>query len=109
MRLAEPWVWLSELLATLWSRPDELMLQLGAGGERLVARMRALLSATLLLVPPINALLGAGVNQTMAGLGAAVVLNVMALLWLGLARRSRHHAWLPYATGTCGVCQIRSM
>ena len=106
MRLAVPWLWLRELLATLWSRPDELMLQLGAGGERLVARMRALLAASLLLVPPINALLGATANQTMAGLGAAVLLNVVALLWLGLARRSRHHAWLPYATGTWDVSVI---
>lgn len=103
MRLAVLWSWLRELFATLWSRPDELMLQLGAGGEHLVARMRALLAAALLLAPPIGALMGATVEQTLVGLGVAVVLNVMAQLWLALARRSRHHAWLPYATSTYDV------
>ena len=35
--------WMGELFGVLLARPDELMLELGAGGEVLVARLRALL------------------------------------------------------------------
>ena len=44
-----------EVCATLFARPDEVMLELGAGGELLVARIRALLSAICLLLPLANA------------------------------------------------------
>lgn len=42
----------------LWQRPDEVMLQYGAGGELLVAKMRAGLSLLVLLLPLISALGG---------------------------------------------------
>ena len=37
--------WIGELLGTLTARQDEAMMELGAGGELLVARLRAALSA----------------------------------------------------------------
>ena len=43
VRMHEP-VPLKRVLATLFGRPDEVMLELGAGGELLVAKVRALLS-----------------------------------------------------------------
>ncbi len=94
---------LSELVASLMSRPDELMLEIGAGGERLVARIRALLSALCLLLPLVAALSGAKVSETLIGLAAAVFINVMAQVWLALTRNPRRHGWLPYATGTYDV------
>ena len=50
--------WLRDLATTLLARPDEIMLELGAGGELLVARIRALLSALVLLLPLLNAAAG---------------------------------------------------
>ncbi len=94
---------LSELVASLMARPDELMLEIGAGGERLVARIRALLSALCLLLPLVAALSGAKVSETLIGLAAAVFVNVMAQVWLALTRNPRRHGWLPYATGTYDV------
>jgi diguanylate cyclase (GGDEF)-like protein len=95
--------WLRDWLATLLARPDEIMLEQGAGGELLVARVRALLSALVLLLPLANALGGARISETLIGLGAAVLINVVAQVWLALARRPRRHGWLPWATGTWDV------
>ena len=50
MGLRGTFLWLKDLVGTLLERPDELMLELGAGGELLVARLRALLSLTALLI-----------------------------------------------------------
>lgn len=99
----EPKGWLGALLATLLARPDEVMLELGAGGELMVARLRAALSALLLLLPLIGAATGAEVGETVIGLAAAVFVNIMAQVWLALARQRRQHAWLPYATCTYDV------
>jgi len=95
--------WLDDLFATLLARPDEIMLELGAGGELLVARVRALLSALILLLPLISAASGAKISETLIGLAAAVFINIMAQLWLALARDPRRHGWLPYATGTYDI------
>jgi diguanylate cyclase (GGDEF)-like protein len=81
-----------------FSRPDEMMLELGAGGELLVARLRAVLSALVLLLPLAGALTGADASETTIGLAAAVLVNLMAQAWLLLARNTRAHAWLPWTT-----------
>lgn len=96
MRVTDGW-W-HELGRTLFSRPDEVMLDLGAGGELLVARVRALLSALALLLPLAAGLSGGSVTETMIGLGAALFINLCAQIWLALARNRRRHDWLPYAT-----------
>ena len=101
--LDEPRGWLGDVVHTLLSPQDEVMLELGAGGERLVARLRAALSALLLLLPLAGAVSGADVSETVIGLAAAVFVNVMAQLWLVLSRSPRRHAWLPYATSTYDV------
>lgn len=92
-----------DLLARALARPDELMLQFGAGGELLVARVRAVLSALILLLPLLHAASGGDSIELMIGLGAAVLVNAVAQLWLALARRQRLYRWLPYATGTWDV------
>ena len=91
------------ILARLLARPDEVMLELGAGGELLVAKLRAMLSASILALPLIAGLGGASTNETLIGVGAAVFVNIVAQVWLALARDHRRHRWLPYATGTWDV------
>ena len=46
---------------------------------------------------------GGKVNETLIGLAGAVFVNIMAQVWLALARQPRRHGWLPYATGTYDV------
>ena len=94
---------LKRVLATLFGRPDEVMLELGAGGELLVAKVRALLSLLVLVLPLAAAFEGADTTRTLLGLGAAVFVNIMAQVWLALARNHRRHHWLPYATGAWDI------
>lgn len=91
------------LVSRLLAPPDEVMLEHGAGGELLVAKLRAALSVPILALPLIAGLGGAGTAQTLGGLAAAVFVNIMAQVWLALARNHRRHRWLPYATGTWDV------
>lgn len=87
-----------EVLSALLARPDEVMLEIGAGGELLVARLRVVVAALLLLLPLANALSGGTVKETLVGLGGAVGVNLFAQVWLQLARRRRRYRWLPFAT-----------
>ena len=91
------------MLATLFGRPDEVMLELGAGGELLVAKVRALLSLLLLALPLAAGVGAVDTTRTLTGIGVAVFVNIMAQVWLALARDHRRHRWLPYATGTWDV------
>jgi two-component system cell cycle response regulator len=84
-------------------RPDALMLELGAGGELLVAQLRAVLSLLLLLLPLINLLTGGKFGETMAGLVGVVLTIVVSQVWLALARQRGRYRWLPWATATYDV------
>lgn len=95
--------WGRDLLRTLFARPDEVMLDLGANGELLVARIRALLSVLTLLLPLVAGLTGAPIAEVLIGLGAAVSVNVFAQVWLALANQRRRFGWLPYATTTYDI------
>src|SRR5690606_41948097 len=81
-----------DMLGRLMTPPDEVMRGLGANGDRLVARVRLLLSGLALAVPLLAAASGAGMPRVLACLGAVVLANAVALLWLVLARR--HRPWL---------------
>jgi two-component system, cell cycle response regulator len=92
-----------DIAGALLARPDEVMLEVGAGGELLVARLRVAVSAMLLLLPLANILTGGTLNESLIGLAGAVFVNIFAQLWLALARRKRRYAWLPFASGAYDV------
>jgi len=87
-----------EIVESLLSPPDEIMLEVGASGELVVARLRVLLAALLLLLPLAHALSGGSLREVLVGLVAAMLINVFALVWLQLARRPRRYDWLSFAT-----------
>jgi diguanylate cyclase (GGDEF)-like protein len=92
-----------DIAASLLGRPDEVMLEVGASGELLVARIRVAVAAILLLMPLLNAISGGTVNETLIGLAGAVFVNLCAQAWLALARRKRQFPWLPYASSAYDV------
>ena len=94
---------LSDFCRRLLARPDALMLELGAGGELVVARIRALLSMVLLLLPLANLLMGGKYSESMIGLVGVVLTIVVSQVWLALARHQGRYRWLPYATATFDV------
>lgn len=79
------------------------MLELGAGGELIVARIRALLSMLILLLPLANLLIGGKFSESMIGLVGAVLAIVVSQVWLAMARYQGRYRWLPYATATYDV------
>lgn len=91
------------IAVALSSRPDEMMLGVGASGELLVARLRVVIAGALLLLPLVNALGGGTIRETLIGLAAVVLINAFALAWLTLARRPRRYRWLSLASSAFDV------
>ena len=88
----------------LFERPDALMLELGAGGELLVAQLRAALSLVLLLLPLVNVATGEYTPwEATIGMLGAVLAVVMSQVWLALARHRGLYRWLPWATSSYDV------
>lgn len=94
---------IGDALRSLLSQPDQVLLDIGSGGELLVARLRVAIALSLLLLPLINAATGGSVRETMIGLGGAVFVNLFAQVWLALAQRRRQHRWLPFASSAFDV------
>lgn len=92
-----------EIVAALLLRPDEIMLGVGASGELLVARLRVVIAGALLLLPLANAFAGGSIEETLIGLGGAVVVNGFALVWLALAQHPRRYRWLSFVTSAFDV------
>lgn len=94
---------LRTVLVRLWTRPDELMLESGAGGERMVARMRVVVALLLLPVPLLLAIQGHGLGTMAWAMGFAVLVNAAAQVLLALAHDRRRYPWLPYASSSWDV------
>lgn len=97
------------LADTLLAPPDDIMLEHGAGGERFVAKLRAVLSLLLLPMPLVGAAYGSRTSEVLVGLAAATVANLMAQVWLALSRRPGRYRWLPYATSTYDITAITAV
>lgn len=90
-------------LREIWQRlrapPDALMLELGAGGELLVAKLRAALSLVLLLLPLINIMTGEYTpTEGFVGMFAVILTVFVSQFLLALARHQRRYPWLPWLT-----------
>lgn len=89
---------LDDLAQSLREAPDEILLEVGAGGELLVARLRIVLAVLLLLLPALNHLSGGTPEETAAGLFGALMVLALSRAWLHLAKRKRRYPWLPMAS-----------
>ena len=58
---------LDDLSRDLRERPDEIMLEIGAGGELLIARIRVASTLLLLLLPATNLLFGGSYYESISG------------------------------------------
>ncbi len=94
---------LVELTRTVRDRPDEIVLDIGAGGELLVARIRLCAVALLMLMPLINLLTGGGLFESLAGFAGTGLGLLLAIVWLVLAKQRRRYRWLPFVTSASDV------
>src|SRR6185503_16381071 len=97
---------LADLHRALRDPPDEVMLEIGAGGEILMARMRLVVAIFLLLLPIVNWFDGGRLYETLvAFIGIGLVL-ILSQVWLSLARHRRRHRWLPFVSATFDVSLV---
>jgi len=92
-----------ELVSTLRDRPDEIVLDIGARGELLVARIRLIVTVLLMLIPLVNFVAGGRWSETVIGFAATGGGAALSLLWLVLALHPRRYRWLPYATSASDI------
>ncbi|MCC7096164.1 MAG: GGDEF domain-containing protein, partial [Thermomonas sp.] len=90
-------------LRDFWRRlrapPDALVLEMGAGGELLVAKLRAGLSLLLLLLPLINIATDEYTpTEGIAGVFGVILTVLAAQVLLMMARQKRRFRWLPWLT-----------
>ena len=95
---------LREFWQQLRAPPDALMLELGAGGELLVAKVRAALSLALLLLPLVNIVTGEYMpTEGIAGMFGVILAVAASQVLLLLARQQRRFRWLPWVTTSYDV------
>lgn len=95
---------LREFWQQLRAPPDALMLELGAGGELLVAKVRAALSLALLLLPLVNIVTGEYMpTEGIAGMFGVILAVAASQVLLMLARQQRRFRWLPWVTTSYDV------
>lgn len=89
-------------------RPDdELIMDAGASGELLVAKIRLLVAVLLLLIPFSNTLFAPlPTQESLVGLTMSVSTVVLASLVYLLVRRDRYVPWLGFATSICDVTAV---
>jgi diguanylate cyclase (GGDEF)-like protein len=97
---------IDDLAASLREPPDEILLEVGAGGELLVAHLRVGVASLLLLLPLLNRWAGGTVHESIAGLAGAVLVLALSLLWLRLAQRPRRVEGLAIATAASDVSMV---
>lgn len=95
---------LREFWQQLRAPPDALMLEFGAGGELLVAKLRAGLSLALLLLPLVNIVTGEYMpSEGIAGMFGVILAVAASQILLLLARQQRRFRWLPWLTTSYDV------
>lgn len=100
---------LDDLSRDLRERPDEIMLEIGAGGELLVARIRTIATALLLLLPITNLLLGGSYYESITGAIGATGAFLLSLLWLSLSKHHRLYRWLPFVSAASDVSMVSAV
>jgi diguanylate cyclase (GGDEF)-like protein len=98
--------WFRDLLATVLAQPDEVMLEIGAGGEILLARLRLVVAIFLLLLPIVNHFDGGPLYETLVALTGIGLVLILSQVWLGLARHRRRQRWLPFVSATFDVSLV---
>lgn len=84
-------------------RPDDIMLEIGAGGELLIAYIRVGFTAFLLLIPIVSYLLGDAAYESMAGFTGVTIGLLLSFYWLALSKREKRPDWLTFATSASDI------
>lgn len=95
-----------DLWRSLRAPPDQVLLEIGAEGELVLARLRLLLSALLLFLPAINIASGGGMHESLVGFAGVGLGLALSYLWLSLARTRQRYRWLPWVSAVFDVSVV---
>ncbi len=97
---------LQDLRRSLSDAPDELMLEVGAGGEMLLARLRLLIAVGMIAMPAINYWGTRDAYESLAGFSGVGLVLLLSQVWLLLARQHRRHRWLPFVSSAFDITLV---
>jgi two-component system cell cycle response regulator len=89
-----------------WLTPDPVLVDAGAAGELLVARVRLVLTALVLLIPALQVLPWPPDREVLVGLAGAGTGFAAAVLAYGYGRRRLYRPWLGFATSVLDVSLV---
>lgn len=84
----------------------DALADVGAAGERIVARIRLALTATLFVIPLRNVIATPAVRENYVGLAVAAVALAAAAAIHAVARRGYHRPWLGFVTSALDVTLV---
>jgi diguanylate cyclase (GGDEF)-like protein len=85
---------------------DETLLELGADGEVLLARLRLVIASLLMLLPAVNYLSGGSGFESLVGIAGVGLAIVLSQVWLSITRHRRGYPWLPYVSAGFDVSVV---
>jgi diguanylate cyclase (GGDEF)-like protein len=91
---------------SLWKSPDQYLIEAGAAGEMLVARIRLLLTSMLLVIPLISLWYEQETWENLVGLAVTLTAFLVALLWFWLVQQGIYRHWLGFASSLLDVTLV---
>jgi diguanylate cyclase (GGDEF)-like protein len=91
---------------SLLKSPDHYLLEVGAAGEMLVARIRLLLTSILLLIPLVSLWYEQETWENLVGLSVTLTAFLVALLWFWLVQQGIYRHWLGLASSLLDVTLV---
>ena len=99
-------LWLLDRWSDFARTPEPLLMDAGAAGEQLVARVRLWLAGLVFLIPAIDRLVRPAEREVTIGLSVAAVGFLLALSAYRLTRRTLYRPWIGFATGLLDVTLV---
>lgn len=99
-------LWLLDRWSDFARTPEPLLLDAGAAGEHLVARVRLWLAGLVFLIPALDRLVRPDAREVTIGLAFAVIGFLLATLAYRITRRKLYRPWIGFATGLLDVTLV---
>jgi two-component system cell cycle response regulator len=99
-------LWLLDRWSDFARTPEPLLMDAGAAGEHLVARVRLWLAGLVFLIPAIDRLARPAEREVTIGLSFAAIGFLLAILAYRITRRKLYRPWIGLATGLLDVTLV---
>ncbi|HET8650375.1 MAG TPA: GGDEF domain-containing protein [Gemmatimonadales bacterium] len=90
----------------LWTTADPVMIDAGAGGELIVARVRLCLIGGLFVIPLVNYIQNRSATENQVGLGIGLMAVAVAGVILLSIKRNMYRPWLGFITSAIDVSLV---